>query len=199
MKIGVFGGTFDPIHNGHIVLAETARETLELDEIIFIPAGVPWLKSEQNISQACHRMAMVKLVVNYRSHFSISDMEIRREGPSYMADTLSEIHAAVEPGTALYLITGMDSIMDLGRWHKPQRVLELCTLVTVSRPGFPDFNSKVLERIRMGASGALVQLDSPLVDISGTEIRTRLSQGLPISTLVPESVEHYIFSKKLYV
>ena len=199
MKIGVFGGTFDPIHNGHIVLAETARETLELDEIIFIPAGVPWLKSEQNISQACHRMAMVKLVVNYRPHFSISDIEIRREGPSYMADTLSEIHATVESGTALYLITGMDSILDLGRWHKPQRVLELCTLVTVSRPGFPEFNSKVLERIRMGASGALVQLDAPLIDISGTEIRTRLSQGLPISTLVPALVEHYIFSKKLYV
>ena len=199
MKIGIFGGTFDPIHNGHISLAETARKTLALDEIMFIPAGLPWLKSGQNVTQAYHRIRMVKLAVNHRPYFSTSDIEVKREGPSYTADTLLEIHAARESGTQLYLITGMDAIMDMGRWHRPKRVLNLCTLVTVTRPGFPEFSSKVLEQIRAGVSKTIIQMDAPLIDISGTEIRTRLSQGMSISALVPQPVENYIYSKKLYV
>lgn len=199
MKIGIFGGTFDPIHNGHISLAETARKTLELDEIMLIPAGLPWLKSGQNVTEACHRIAMVKLAVNNRPYFSISDIEVKREGPSYMADTLLEIHGATESEAKLYLITGMDAIMDLRRWYRPKRVLNLSTLVTVIRPGFPEFSAKVLEQIQKGASKTIIQMDAPLIDISGTEIRTRLSQGMSISALVPKSVENYIYSEKLYV
>ena len=199
MKIGVFGGTFDPIHNGHIFLAETARKTLELDEIMFIPAGLPWLKAGQNVTEACHRITMVKLAVNHRSYFSISDIEIKREGPSYTADTLLELKGARESETKLYLITGMDAIMDLRRWYRPKRVLNLCTVVTVTRTGFPEFSAKVLEQIKVGASKTIIQMEAPLIDISGTQIRTRLSQGMSISALVPKSVENYIYSKKLYV
>jgi len=198
MKIGVFGGTFDPVHIGHLGIAEAARSSLGLDEVLVIPAGEPWLKAGQRVTVACHRMAMVELAVAGFPFLRASDIETRREGPTYTVDTLAELHRRLGPGTDLYLVLGTDSLIEIGRWHQPRRLFELSSLVGIARPGSAELDPKALDAISPGASDMIKLLDGPMLDLSAATLRRRVSQRLSIAEFVPEAVEDYIQRHGLY-
>ena len=198
MKLGVFGGTFDPIHVGHLMIAEEVRGRLGLDEVLFVPAGQPRLKSGRQVTEAPHRLTMVKLAIAGNPHFRVSDMEIKRQGPSYSAETLDGLRQDLNAGGELYFIAGLDALRELDRWYQPRRVIELGTLVGVARPECQELARAVLESILPGASGDVVVIRGPLVGISGTEIRRRVSRGMSIRYQVPEPVEGYIYEHRLY-
>ena len=198
MNIGVFGGTFDPIHLGHLIVAEEARVSLDLDEVLFLPTGQPYFKADRTISEASHRLAMVELAVESNPYFRASDMEIKRPGPTYTVDTLVELRSRVGPKAEIYVILGLDSLGELDRWHEPRRILEMSTVVGVSRPGFQELDARVLDSIRTGASTEVVLLNGPLIGVSGSEIRRRVSEGLSIRYHAPEAVERYIYDHGLY-
>ena len=198
MKLGVLGGTFDPIHNGHLMVAEEARSQLKLTEVLFIPAGRPWLKEDSPISPVEHRVQMVRLAIAANPHFKLSTIEIDRGGPSYTVDTIAELQAQLGSGDELFFIIGRDSVSQLPYWREPDRLIQLCRLVTVPRPGYALPDLSVLETLVPGLSKRLIVLDSPEVDVSATEIRRRVAQGLPIEGLVPEAVEKYIKKHRLY-
>ncbi len=199
MNIGVLGGTFDPIHNGHIMVAEETRARLNLAEVLFVPAGQPWLKEGSPILAAEHRVQMVRLAIAAYPYFKLSTMEVDRTGPSYTVDTVTELHAQLGARDELFFIFGCDSLAELPQWREPSRLIEMCRLVAVPRPGYlvPDLNA--LGTMIPGLSRRLVILDKPEVDISATEIRERVAQGLSIRQLVPESVNEYIRQHRLYL
>ena len=204
LRIGILGGTFDPIHNGHLAVAEAARGCLELDRVIFIPAGRPWLKArpEGRITDAAHRMAMVRLAISDCPHFEASAMELERPGLTYTVDTLAELRS-LEGGsscrTEMYLILGMDSIRELRRWHEPERLLEMCVVVAVSRPEIDDVVPSSFERDFPGFADRFVPLRGPMMSISATGVRSRVADGLPVGDCVPPSVERYIRDHGLYL
>ncbi len=199
MNIGVLGGTFDPVHNGHIVVAEETRARLNLAEILFVPAGQPWLKEGSPILAAEHRVQMVRLAIADEPCFKLSTVEIDRAGPSYTVDTITELQAQLGVGDELYCILGWDSLAQLPQWRQPSRLVKMCRLVAVPRPGYslPDINS--LETVMPGLLRRLTVLDKPEVDISATEIRERVARGLSIGHLVPERVDEYIRQHQLYL
>ena len=198
MKLGILGGTFDPIHLGHLLIAEQARATLGLDEVLFITAGQPWMKEGTPISDARHRLSMVRMAVGSNPFFHASALEIDRPGPTYTVDTLEELHREADSDTQLYLVLGVDSLKTLSLWEKPERLLELCILVAAARPGHAARDLGFIDDIQPGASQKVAQLDRPEVDISGAEIRRRVSHGLSVRYQVPENVERYIYSHGLY-
>ena len=198
MKLGVFGGTFDPIHVGHLTGAEEARARLHLDEVLFVPAGQPWFKAGGEVSPARHRLSMVKLGVEGNPYFRASGVEVRRPGPSYSADTLEELSGALGRGPELYLIAGLDALSEIDRWERPERVLELSTVVGLARPGSEELDRRPLESVRRGAADGVVVIGGPLIGIGATEIRRRVSRGLSIRYLVPAPVETYIREHGLY-
>jgi len=200
-KIGALGGTFDPIHLGHLIVAEDLRQTLGLREVLFIPAGRPWLKmkEEQPISSAEHRLAMVRLAVASNPYFKVSTVEIDRPGISYTIDTVLELKAKLGAQTEIYFIVGPDALAGLPKWKEPARLLELCQVVGIGRPGYAKASLRKLERSIPGASQRIMLVDVPQIDISSTDIRKRVAQGLSIRYLVPQSVEEYIAEHKLYM
>lgn len=197
LKIGILGGTFDPIHEGHLLIAESARVCLHLDKVIFIPAGRPWLKSDRRVTSPRHRLAMVELATRDNPHFEVSDIEIERPGPTYTVDTLSELRRSMAEGTELYLILGMDSIRELVRWHRPDLIFEMCIVVAVSRPGVADVSIPDIEREFLSSTGRLKIIDGPMVDTSATEIRLHAGGNAPLCGL-PDSVREYIHEHALY-
>ena len=198
MKLGILGGTFDPIHTGHLIIAQEAASRLALDEGWFIPAGQPWLKSGNRISASGHRMEMVRLAIRCNPGFKAAAIEIDRPGPSYTVDTLVALRDGDAKGDDLFFILGMDTLETLHRWHQPERLFELCALVGVSRPEHCDFDLGSLDLIRPGASSEVTIVDGPDIGISGAQIRRRVAQGLPISYWVPSAVETYIQEHHLY-
>ena len=198
MKIGVLGGTFDPIHNGHLAVAEEVRKRLNLDRVLFVPTGHPWMKIGREISSAEHRVGMMRLAIADKPYYSLSTIEIEREGPSYTFDTLAELWARLEAGDELYFIVGWDSLAELPQWKEAARIIRLCKLVAVPRPGYPHPDLELLEASIPGLSERVIILDKPEVDISASEIRERVAKGLSISGLVTEAVERYIREEGLY-
>ena len=202
-RIGILGGTFDPVHNGHLAIAEAARGCLGLDRVVFIPAGRPWLKARSvgRITDAEHRMAMVRLAIEGCPHFEASAMEVERPGLTYTVDTLAELRSR-EGGssgrTEMYLILGMDSVRELRRWHEPERLLEMCVVVAVSRPDTDDIAPSSLEQDFSAAASRFVLLRGPMLSISATDIRNRVAEGRPIDDSVPAPVERYIRDHGLY-
>ena len=196
MRIGVFGGTFDPIHMGHLIVAEDARAALELDKVLFIPAGQPWFKSYRQITEARHRLAMVQLAVKDNPHFDVTDIEVRRSGPSYTVDTLQELHELYSDAE-LIVILGLDALREIDRWHQPSRVFQMASVAGMARPG-ATLDPSVLHAAIPGASSRMCLLDSALIDISGTDIRRRASAGQSIRYRVPVAVERYICDNGLY-
>lgn len=201
MNIGVLGGTFDPVHMGHLIIAEEVRARLDLAEVLFVPAGQPWLKlnNANAISPAEHRVEMVRLAINDEPAFRPSTMEIERPGPSYTVDTMAELSQNIGAGDKLFFILGWDNLNQLPRWYQPSRLVKLCRLVPVRRVGFapPDLDS--LEKAIPGLAQSLVMLDTPQIEISASEIRARVTRGLSIHKLVPEAVERYIIEHGLYL
>ena len=199
MNIGVMGGTFDPIHNGHLVVAEEAKARLELTEVLFIPAGKPWLKADRQITSAGQRVEMVRLAIAGQPYYKVSTIEVERPGPTYTADTLVELKGKIEPGDELFFIVGWDDLEQLPRWREPSQLINNCFIVAVPRPGYslPVLNS--LEESIPGISQRVVIMDKPEIDICASEIRDRVARGLSIHQLVPEAVERYIKQQGLYL
>jgi len=199
MNIGVLGGTFDPVHIGHLILAEEVRARLNLAEILFVPAGQPWLRVDSPISPAEHRVEMVRLAIADKPYFKLSTMEIERAGPTYTVDTVAELKARLEAGDELFFILGWDNLAELPRWRQPSRLITMCRLVAVPRPGYPLPDLKALEASIPGLSQRVMLIDKPEIDISASAIRDRVVQGLSIRRLVPEPVDEYIRQHKLYL
>lgn len=199
MNIGVMGGTFDPIHNGHLAMARETRARLNLDWVVFVPAGQPWMKSARPLTPAVHRFEMVRLAIAPYPYFRLSRIEVDRAGPTYTIDTITELRAGLAASEEVYFILGWDSLAQLPHWRDVPQLIKLCRLVAIPRPGYslPDLKS-LAEQIP-GLAARLVLLDRPLIDISATDIRKRVAQGLPIDHLVPKAVAEYIEKLRLYV
>ena len=198
MNIGVLGGTFDPIHNGHLLMAEEARAKLNLASVLFVPASQPWLKADSPILAAEHRVEMVRRAIAGKPYFKLSTMEIERAGPTYTVDTIAELGSRLGDGDELFFILGQDNLAQLPQWHEPSRLVEMCYLVAVPRPGARAPDLKALEADIPGMSQRVMFMDKPNVDISASVIRDRARRGLPILHLVPEPVSRYIREHGLY-
>jgi nicotinate-nucleotide adenylyltransferase len=216
LRLGILGGTFNPIHYGHLAAAEEVRNRLKLDRILFIPSSLPPHKLEEDVPSAVQRMDMVRLATGDNPSFEPSDIEIKRGGRSYTIDTIEALRR-VYPDTELYFITGLDSFLEIQTWHEWDRILTLCGFVVLSRPGYRfadlakiDFmrsTAKELDGLDRGdlrqamvRSGVFtVYLETiPLYDISSTDIRGRVKAGDSIKYLLPDAVETYIIKNKLY-
>jgi len=196
VNIGVLGGTFDPIHIGHLVVAEEARTKLGLSEVLFVPAGQPWLKQDRDITPAVHRVEMVRRAIADNPYFKLSTLEMDRPGPSYTVDTLTMLQTQLGSGASFFFILGRDTLAELPLWKEPQKVVQLCRLVVPPRLGSRDL--KHLEKAIPGLLDKVIQLDMPVIGISSSEIRQRIAQGLSIRYLVPAEVEKYIMEQSIY-
>jgi len=199
MAIGVFGGTFDPIHIGHLIIAEEARLRLGLSNVIFVPTGESWLKQDREISPVAHRLEIVKRAIASNPHFAVSTVDMDRPGPSYTVDTLTDLRRELGEAADFYFILGLDAITEFAMWREPRRIIEMCYLVAARRPEASEFDSESLERSVPGISRRLIILDNPQIGISSSEIRERVAKGLSIRNLVPDAVERYIREQGLYV
>ena len=201
MKQGILGGTFDPVHNGHLAIAAQTMEQLHLDEVIFLPAGQPWLKKDRPISPAEHRLRMLQMAIEGRPHLRISMSELERAGDTYTIDTIAAMQAQLGKEDELFFIIGWDKLPELPRWRDVSRLLRICRLAAVPRPGYSLPDLKILEEAVLPGviTRRVVLLDRPLVDVSASAIRQRVAQGLAIGHLVPEPVERYIRQHGLYI
>lgn len=197
-KIGIFGGTFDPVHVGHLVAADRACCDLDMQKVIFVPAGLPPHKAGQPVTPGEHRLAMVRLAVQDNPRFEVSDLELKRQGCSYTVDTISYFRRLL-PDDELYFILGMDSLLQLNTWHDVDNMLKMCCLVAVARPGYAletgDPEIKLLwEKVR---ERTLI-LRIPGLDIAASELRQRVREGRTVRYLLPAAVLDYIEEHGLY-
>ncbi|MBI2305369.1 MAG: nicotinate-nucleotide adenylyltransferase [Chloroflexi bacterium] len=197
-KIGVLGGTFDPIHMAHLVVAEEARVMLSLEKVLFVPTGQPWLKAHRRVTPAPHRLEMVRRGIVSNPYFEVSTVDVDRPGPTYTVDTIADLQRQWEGEAAFYFILGMDALLGLPLWKEPARLIEMCHLVVVRRPGWESFDLEPLEDAVPGLSRRLTSLAIPLLGISSDSLRERVAQGHPIRYQVPLAVEEYIREHGLY-
>lgn len=187
-RIGLLGGTFDPPHLGHLIVAEVARVRLELDEVQFVVAGAPWMKEEW--SPAEDRLRMVELAIADTDAFVVNRTEVDREGPTYTADTLEELHSA-DPDCELFFLLGADAAQRLDEWKQIEQALDQATFVVVTRPGYTlDPHAPMTDRVRT--------LEVPQIGISSTDLRRRFREGDAVRYQLPDVVETYIRERQLY-
>jgi nicotinate-nucleotide adenylyltransferase len=198
-KIGIMGGTFDPIHVGHLVTAEAVRIEYCLDKVIFIPAGTPPHKLDSPVTPAIHRYIMTVMATYSNPHFFVSAIELERPGPSFTIDTLRAVVAQHDENTEFYFITGADAISELSTWNNVDQVLELCHFVAATRPGCISTLDDVIEHFGAQGRERIHGLATPELEISSTDIRERVKRGRSIKYIVPESVESYILKEALYI
>jgi nicotinate-nucleotide adenylyltransferase len=199
MRLGVLGGTFDPIHYGHLLAAEATRAHLKLDKVLFVPAGMPPHKTSNVISPPEHRLAMVRLAVASNPHFALSTVDLDRPGPHYTTDMVTILREEWSlSADDCYFIMGYDSLLDLPTWHKPSLLMQLCRLAVAHRPGYPTQQMEEVERVLPGIARRVDFVPMPLLDIASHELRERVRTGLPIKYLLPEQVERYIYEHGLY-
>lgn len=200
-RIGLYGGTFDPIHLGHLIVARSVLEQLPLDEVVFIPSANPPHKDHARLTDFAHRAEMVRLAIAGEPGFSLDDCENKRAGPSYTLDTVTEFQQRYGNAAEIHWIIGADSLPELVGWHRIRDLVDACQILTVSRPGWdkPDLRplekplgSERLAKLRRGVT------ETPRIDICSTDIRARVGAGLSIRFLVAESVRDYIESKGLF-
>jgi nicotinate-nucleotide adenylyltransferase len=214
-RIGILGGTFNPVHYGHLAAAEEVRDRLKLDRVLFIPAFLPPHKDE-DLPSAVQRLEMVRLAISGNQLFKASDIEIKRGGRSYTVDTIEELHQHY-PGTELFFITALDSFLEIKTWKDWERLLSVCTFVVLSREGYrfgdlaalglqgvraedlASLDSRVRDETTLSVGGSRIVLERiPYYEISSTDIRQRIQRGRSIKYLLPEPVERYIIENKLY-
>ncbi|MBM4404684.1 MAG: nicotinate-nucleotide adenylyltransferase [Chloroflexi bacterium] len=199
MRCGILGGTFNPIHLGHLIIAEEAREQLGLDEVIFVPAARPWMKEAKELASAKDRLAMVRLAIKGNPRFTVSAVDIERPGPSYAVDSTSDIRKARGSSCELLFIMGMDSLNDLPKWHNSKQLLSLCRIAALARPGIPTKRALArLDRALPGARRRVDVIETTNIDISATDIRRRVASGRSIAYRVPGPVSAYIAKHRLY-
>ena len=198
LKIAVLGGTFDPVHLGHLCVAAEAFSLLKLNRLIFMPAGRPYFKNLESISAARDRLNMLKLAIASQAKYQISLIEIEREGPSYAVDSMARIKAGLNPGDKLYFIMGWDSLLSLPQWFEASRLIKICRIVAAPRPGYPLPDISQIEKDLPGLAQRCIVMERPLIDISSTCIRQRVAEGLPIDNMVPPEVAKYIREEGLY-
>jgi nicotinate-nucleotide adenylyltransferase len=197
-RIGVLGGTFDPVHLAHLAIAEECWDQLGLAEVIFVPAGDPPHKQHRSVAPAAQRVAMVERAIAGNPHFRLSRVDVDRPGLSYSVDTLESLRAELGAEAELFFIVGSDSLTDLPNWRDPRRLIELCTVVAVNRPGYPRPDLTQLDARIPGASGRTRFVDVPDLNLTSSEIRRRVVEGRTIRYLVPDPVRDYILEKQLY-
>jgi nicotinate-nucleotide adenylyltransferase len=200
-RIGVFGGTFDPIHFAHLVIAQEAAARLDLARVLFIPAGSPPHKAALGVTDGAQRLAMVECAVAGNPRFAVSTIELDAPGPSYTVETLARLRNQYGDATALYLVLGGDMVYDLAGWRDPAGIVaQLAGLIAAHRPGYGFTTAQLteLERRVPGLGGILHPLATPQLDISATVLRDRVAQGLPIRYLTPDAVVQYIYKHELY-
>lgn len=198
-KIGIMGGTFNPIHTGHLVVAEEVREKFGLDRVLFIPTGMPPHKPDGEVIDAEHRYEMVRRAVASSRFFEASRLEIDRGGYTYTVNTLMELKREYGGETFLFFIIGADVVCELTAWKEFRKVFEMCEFIAVFRPGFDraSFETGIMRLIN--DYGAVIhEVDARLIDISSRELREKRSKGESIKYLVPDAVEDYIIEKGLY-
>jgi len=200
LNLGLMGGTFDPIHMGHLVTAEEARQQFDLDYVIFVPTGIPPHKEKEKISLPEHRYLMTSLAVMSNPHFFVSPFEIDSEGPTYTIDSVRHFSCGEREGSEVFFITGADAILEIFTWKDYEDLLRLCTFIAVSRPGYS------LERFweTLGSDCPEMKhkvhlLEIPALAVSSTFIRERVTLGKTIKYLTPEPVEQYIRKHGLYL
>jgi nicotinate-nucleotide adenylyltransferase len=198
-KIGVIGGTFDPIHYGHLLLAEQAREGAQLEKVIFIPTHVSPFKIDQPPATAEHRLEMVRLAIEGNHNFEASDIELKDTGVSYTVRTLEACQASMGDRVNLYFITGTDSFLSMERWKDAENIFRKFSLIVGSRPRYKDkARNKLAQSLTERYGTEIVNIYMPKIDISSTDIKERIASGRSIRYLLPENVARYIDEKRLY-
>jgi nicotinate-nucleotide adenylyltransferase len=218
MRLGLLGGTFNPIHNGHLAIARQTREALGLDRILFIPTGDPPHKSHDNLAPAKHRYEMVRLAIASDPLFSISDVELRRTGKSYSIDTIRVVQQEYGADTTLFFLIGLDAFLDFQSWREPEALLSLCSFVIISRPGLSfqslstmgllpplpirsladlDAGCRSIWEVQIGMH-RLICLRLPPSEVAASDIRKRIGQNMPVANLLPPLVQSYILDHHLY-
>ncbi len=201
-KIGIMGGTFNPIHHGHLVTAQEALDQFKLDRVIFIPTGIPPHKIEDNLVDDEDRYLMTVIATSFNSDFFVSRIEIDRKGKSYTIDTVKELRKIYGKDSGLYFVTGADAILEILTWKETSEIVTLCKFIAATRPGhdlsrLEDLKKKLFSRIE-DADEKIFIMEIPALAISSTDIRKRLKQGRSIDYLVPEGVSNYILKHGLY-
>ncbi len=202
-RIGVMGGTFDPIHIGHLVTAEEARKQFQLDQVIFMPSGQPPHKEGRRNLDPEDRYLMAVIATASNPHFKVSRMEIDRPGPSYTIDTVRELHRLYGRNTEVYFITGADAILEILTWKEPERILEEATFIAATRPGYDlkrlEESLPEAEKKRHATDPRVLVMEIPALAISSTDIRDRVGEGRAITYLVPEGVAKFIEKNGFYL
>ena len=193
MFVGLFGGTFDPIHNGHIEAANAAHQTLKLDKVIMVPAGDPYLKRTKLVASPKERYCMVSLAIRKIPSLEVSDIEIFRSGPSYTIDTVRELK---REGHEVIVLLGTDSIIEMDKWQDPDLLHSECEVVGLTRPGFQIDRSKSYLSRQRKYSLRTIEVNSP--EISSTRVRNLIQEGVDVADLIPQEVNEYIKKEKLY-
>lgn len=198
-RIGVMGGTFDPIHYGHLVAADVARAEFGLSKVIFVPAGNPPHKQSHIITDSEHRYLMTVLATSSNPDFEVSRIEVEKDELTYTVDTVKDLLRIYGENSTIYFITGADAVLELLSWHKIGELLTICKFIAVTRPGFDkrDLEQKIGE-ISSKYNVEIICIEVPLLAISSTDIRERCKNGKPIKYLLPEAVEEYIANNELY-
>ena len=189
-RVGIMGGTFDPVHHGHLVAASEVAALFELDEVIFVPTGEPWQKSQRQVSPAEHRYLMTVIATASNPRFWVSRVDIDRSGPTFTIDTIRDI-GRQRPGAELYFITGADALSQILSWKDAERTLQLARFIGVTRPGYELTDAHL-------PSDSVTLLDVPAMAISSSDVRDRVMAGQPVWYLVPDGVVQYINKHRLY-
>ncbi|MFE2754172.1 nicotinate-nucleotide adenylyltransferase [Actinosynnema sp. NPDC059335] len=189
-RIGVMGGTFDPVHHGHLVAASEVQARFDLDEVVFVPTGQPWQKGDREVSPAEDRYLMTVIATASNPRFSVSRVDIDRPGPTYTVDTLSDLKDTY-PDADLFFITGADALEQILSWRRADRVFDLAHFIGVTRPGYELVDTHL-------PPGAVSLVEVPAMAISSTAVRDRTASGLPVWYLVPDGVVQYISKRRLY-
>lgn len=201
MRVGIFGGSFNPIHQGHLLLAECCRESAQLDQVLFLPAAVSPLKQDRPLAAAKQRIEMIELAIGGHQPFELSTLEIDRGGISYTVDTLRTL-TAQRPADEWFFLLGADSIRDLPRWREPAEICRLATLLVVRRGGLPPVDYDVLSSfvsVERRDYFRSLEVEMPLMEISSTDLRQRIAAGRSVRYRMPRAVEEYIRQQRLYL
>ena len=197
-RLGVMGGSFDPIHNGHLGTAFAMEKALTLDEVLFIPAYISPFKQWKEAAPGHERYAMVELAIKDHPTWKASDMELKRTGISYTYDTIVALKKEQEVGTEIFFIIGADSALELTKWYKIKEMLELCTFVVATRPGFLGQIDAAKKELAEAGLTNILWVKTPEIEISSTEVRKKVQQGLSIENFVPKAIVEYIRQRDLY-